>query len=64
LIKKALKQHGQLGRPEIDELLLDKLPDFMSMEQKIRKIGNLLTYLRQNNIICLGKNKKWKLSDV
>lgn len=64
LIKKALKQHGQLGRPEIDELLLDKLPDFMSMEQKIRKIGNLLTYLRQNNIICLSKNKKWKLSDA
>ena len=64
LIKKALKQHVQLGRTEIDELLLDKLPDILSEEQKTRKIGNLLTYLRKNGVIYLGKNKKWNLREL
>lgn len=63
LIKKALKQHGQLGRKKIDELLIDKLPEVMTMEQKKYKVGNLLTSLRRQNIIYLGKNKKWNLSE-
>lgn len=64
LIKRALRQHGQLGRKEIDNLLLEKLPDILSSEQKIRKIGNLLTYLRKKEAIYLAKNKKWTLREL
>lgn len=63
LIKKALKQHGQLRRKEMEELLIDKLPDVLTEEQKARKVGNLLTALRKKGIICIGANKNWTLSE-
>lgn len=36
-------------RGEIDQLLLDKLSDVLTYDQKIRKIGKLLTSLRERN---------------
>ena len=61
LIIKALEQHGKMTRPEINDLLLSKLPDALTDEQKITKIGNLLTTLRKAGKIVSGKNKKWML---
>jgi ATP-dependent DNA helicase RecG len=46
LIIQALKQHKNLTRQEIDELILNKLSDGMTDEQKKKKVENLLTYLR------------------
>lgn len=51
LIIQALKQHKNLTRQEIDELILDKLSDGMTNEQKKKKVENLLTRLRLNGKI-------------
>ena len=51
LIIQALKQHKNLTRQEIDELILDKLSDGMTDEQKKKKVENLLTRLRLNGKI-------------
>ncbi|WP_269901056.1 hypothetical protein [Paenalcaligenes faecalis] len=46
-----MKQFGQADRSEINKLLVDKLSDALSREQKEAKIGNLLTKLRRNKRI-------------
>jgi ATP-dependent DNA helicase RecG len=51
LITKAIKEHNELNRSEIDELLWEKLPNWMSDKQKKTKIGNLLSELRLANKI-------------
>lgn len=64
LIIKAITQHKELSRKDIDDLLWSKLPDIMSNPQKKNKIGNLITELRTNNkIVNLGtpKDPKWNL---
>jgi ATP-dependent DNA helicase RecG len=63
-IVKAIKEHKELNRSEVDELLWMKLPDWMSEKQKKNKVGNLLSELRINNTICnIGTftNPKWSL---
>ena len=61
LIIEALTQHGKLKRADIDKLLLNKLPSILSQEQKLSKIGNMLTKLRRNNIIFNDKERYWRL---
>lgn len=62
LILKALEEHGTLSRPEIDALLMNKLPDVLSQKQKIDKIGNLLAYLRKQSSIRNVTGKRWELA--
>lgn len=59
LILKALEQHRKLSRPEVNALLMNKLPEALTEKQKLSKIGNLLTYLRKNGKIELLENKMW-----
>jgi ATP-dependent DNA helicase RecG len=47
LIVALVQEHGPVGRREVDELLLSKLPDRMTAEQKRRKVHNLLQELRR-----------------
>jgi ATP-dependent DNA helicase RecG len=49
LICKAAKEHGSLSRQDIDDLLWNKLPEWMNDQQKKTKIGNLITELRKSN---------------
>lgn len=51
LIIKAIKQHKELSRKEIDDLLWNKLPDWMSEKQKKNKVNNLIAELSRNKII-------------
>lgn len=51
LILKAIKEHGSMTRRDIDELLWNKLPEWMTEEQKKNKVMNLITELRKNQII-------------
>jgi ATP-dependent DNA helicase RecG len=60
-ILKALTQHGKLRRADFNKGLMPKLPAVLSEEQKINKIGNLLTVLRKKGKIKLGGNKYWEL---
>lgn len=64
LIEKAIREHGSLERSDVDELLWNKLPEWMNDSQKKNKIGNLLTELRIKGIIenrGTSKNPQWRL---
>lgn len=56
-----IKKFGKAKRGEIDQLLLDKLSDVLTYDQKIRKIGKLLTSLRERNRIEIGEKRAWIL---
>ncbi|MCP4132611.1 MAG: transcriptional regulator, partial [bacterium] len=64
-IIQAIKQHKTLSRKDIDELLWDKLPEYMDEKQKKVKINNLIAELRQKRkIINNGPDvkPKWEIS--
>jgi hypothetical protein len=44
--------HGPVGRKEVDQMLIPKLPDRMSDEQKQRKVQNLIQELRLKGCIA------------
>ena len=62
-----LKQYSKANRKEINKLLWDKLPDSLSDDQKKHKVHNLLTALKNKNIIEKdGENQRkanWILKD-
>ena len=41
MIIKLIDQHKRVGRKDVDELLLAKLPEALSEKQKITKIGHM-----------------------
>src|SRR3990170_6274482 len=67
LIEKVIREHGYVGRNDVDELLWEKLPDWMNDKQKKIKINNLLSELRRKSRI---RNKgsdaksKWVLINI
>lgn len=65
LLTDYLERAGAASRKQIDELLVNKLSDALSDEQKIKKIANLLTKLRrQGRIINTGSRAapEWRLA--
>lgn len=52
LLCKALGEHGSLTRTDIDELLWNKLPDWMAEPQKKHKVTNLLSECRMKGKIA------------
>ncbi|WP_037500159.1 hypothetical protein [Sphingobacterium deserti] len=64
LIQKAIKEHISLERKDLDDLLWNKLPDWMDDKQKKNKVGNLISELRINGIIINNgtpKTPHWSL---
>jgi ATP-dependent DNA helicase RecG len=59
LLLDFVKEYRQVNRKEVNELLMEKLPDSMTDKQKLTKIGHLLTALRVANQIKLGEKKLW-----
>lgn len=51
LITDYLKKFGKASREEIDKLILDKLSDALDLDQRKRKVANLLTKLRRAGVI-------------
>jgi len=63
-ILKAIKDHGSMTRHDIDELLWNKLPDWMTEVQRKHRIRNLIAELRgKKKIYNKGttKNPQWEL---
>jgi len=50
-VQKFLKEHKSASRRDIERLLWDKLPDWMTDPQRKHKIGNIITEMRASNII-------------
>lgn len=66
LLTDYLEKFGQANREEVNKLLLDKLSDALSEEQKDDKIGNLLTKLRRKGLIRNTGSRGqpiWKLAE-
>jgi len=51
LILALVREHPPVGRKDVDQLLLTKLPDRLSQDQKLRKVHNLLQELRRSGLI-------------
>ena len=51
LIRALVRQHGPVGRTDVDDALLSKLPDRLTLQQKRRKVHNLLQELRRSGSI-------------
>ena len=51
LILASLREHGPVGRSEVNDALVSKLPDRLGPEQKRRKVHNLLQELRRSGQI-------------
>ena len=65
LLMDYLEKFGEASRAEINTLLLDKLSDALTAEQKEDKIGNLLTKLRRRGLIHnagLRSQPVWRLA--
>lgn len=66
LIINCIRQHGNVERKDINDLLSDVLPSWMSEKQKYTKISHLLGELRRKNKIeNIGSDfkSKWILSE-
>lgn len=62
LIIKALQEHRSLPRHKVNELVLEYLPKGQSEQNKIYKVGNLLSKLKRQGKIFLNDHKEWELS--
>jgi len=66
LITDYLVKFNQATRKEIDTLLLPKLSDALTGDQKVTKINNLLTKMRrQKSIVNAGSDRAslWKIAE-
>ena len=63
LIVKIVREHQPVSREDIDRLLLGKLPEVLSLDQKLTKIHNLLTSLSGKHICNKGtrQQSRWVL---
>ena len=61
LIVQYIEKFGAASRKEIDVLLMDKLSDVLSEQQKKNKIKNLLYSLNKQIIIKLNEKHQWSL---
>lgn len=52
LILALVREHGPVDRKEVDALLVPKLPDRLTTDQKLRKVHNLLQELRRGGRIA------------
>ena len=61
LILNYLKQYGKVTKKEIEQLLIEKLSDVLSPNQKRSKVKNLLSVMskRDRMIRCIGSGRRW-----
>ena len=57
-ILKAIGEHGSMTRQDVDELLWNKLPEWMDDKQRKTKVGNLLGELKRGDRITNVSAKK------
>ena len=61
IILDYLKEFGKAKRTELEDILLDKLPDVLDIQQKRDKVKNNLQTLKKQGIIA-PDGKTWKMS--
>lgn len=61
MITKYLQQYPNASRQDIDTLLLDKLSDVLSENQKCIKVKNLLTVMSRDGLIRNTGSRRFPL---
>ncbi len=64
LILEYLNQFEKASMTDLKHLLLDKLPDVLTSNQKENKIRNLLQKLKRENKIKLDVDRRWNLNEI
>jgi len=67
LLIEYLKKFGQASRSEVNQFLLDKLPDVLNEKQKKDKIHNLLTSMKNRGLIArkgVTRAARWSLGSA
>lgn len=67
LILALVEEHGPVSRKDVDEVLVSKLPDRLTFDQKRRKVRNLLQELRrEGKIVNMGSRSRprWSAPEV
>lgn len=59
-----LLEMGNANRTQIEELLLDKLPDSLTIEQRKDRVKNNLQWLRRNQKIQVSEGRSWEITDI
>ncbi|MBL0077083.1 MAG: hypothetical protein IPP41_14555 [Rhodocyclaceae bacterium] len=54
-----MRKHQPVARGDIDKLLLDKLPEILSKEQKLNRIKNLLSQLVHEGLIQNNGSRRY-----
>lgn len=63
LILEYIKKFGNAKRARIEKLMLNKLPDVLSIEQKKHKVKNLLQAMKKEQSIKIGDDKRWEINN-
>lgn len=65
-ILKHIDIHGSATRKELEDLLLDKMPDYMDEKQRRKKLDNILQDMKKDLINNIGTrcNSKWVRKNV
>lgn len=59
MILKYIDKYGSATRKDIDNLIMDKLPEILELNQKKHKVGNLISEMRRKGLIRnKGSSKK------
>ena len=61
IILEYLRKFGEGNREDFEKILLDKLPDVLSNDQKRNKVRNILQKMRREGLI-VPEGKTWKMS--
>jgi ATP-dependent DNA helicase RecG len=61
IIRDYLKQFEKGKRRDFDKLLLTKLPEILTHQQKQHKIKNILQAMKNKGEIVLSENQEWRL---
>lgn len=64
IILDYIKKFGEGKREDFERVLLDKLPDVLSIDQKKHKIKNILQKMKRESKIKLGDKRQWILDEV
>ncbi len=59
MIVALVREHGPVSREDIDRLLLDKLPEVLTQEQKLNRVHNLLRQLVKAGDIVNSGSRRW-----
>ena len=61
MIQEYLRKFGEGKREDFEKVVLDKLPEVLTLQQKRNKVRNILQKMRREGLI-VPEGKSWKMS--